>query len=793
MSAQPSFFSGAVLALDLGIGATTAIFTVINAVLLNPIPFSEPDRITCLFQKQSDSGVSEVSTPDFFEWRQRQRSFEAIGAARYENFNIADSNQPERVRASSISAGLFDVVGVKPIRGRSIRTEDEFATAGPVVVMGYSLWQRRYGGDESVLGRSIRINGRQYTVIGIMPPRFEFPNSGLSGSELWAPLVPAPEDLSDHARRRRQLMVFGRLRQTVTLAQAQAEMDVLARQIAAQHPATNANVTAIVQPLAEQLRGGQHDLLYALLGTVGCVFLIACANVANLVIARSNARRREIAVRSALGASQSRLVAQLIAESSVLAVTGLVLGIVIAYFARDLLSTLAPPMLVGQRELGLNLPVLSFSVLLCVSTLVLFGLAPAIAASRVDVRSVLNEGGRHPGGTASSRLRSGLVVVEIALSMFLLTTAAALIRTFYDVLAVSPGFQSDHLLSMRVALPQEQYATGESKVAFHDRLIERASAVPGVKSVVATNSAPLRDEQERRYYVAGGPRPESGREPRALFHAVSAGYFETLGIKVEAGRPIEEYDREGSEWVAVVNTSAAKRVLGGVNAVGQSIVILNPSETERMAQIVGVVSDVRHYGPLAESPPQIYVPYRQFPTQRMDLLARTQVDPASTTSAMRQAVASLDRDLPLFNAATMDHLLDEAIRKPKFSMLLVGALAGIALVLALIGVAGVLTYLTSLRRREIAIRSALGADGRRIRWLFVRHGGMLGGTGILLGSALSFAFANVVSGLLFGIRSIDLFVAGAAGLILMTAVLAASILPAIRAAKVDPMAVLRSE
>jgi predicted permease len=479
---------------------------------------------------------------------------------------------------------------------------------------------------------------------------------------------------------------------------------------------------------------------------------------------------------------------QLMTESSVLGIMGLILGVVIAWFARDLLSTLAPPVVVGQRELGLNLRVLSFSVLLCLSTLVLFGLGPAIAASRVDLQCVLNESGRH-SGTASSRLRSGLVVIEITLSMFLLTISAVLIATFQDVLAISPGFQPDHLLSMRVTLPVKQYATDESRVAFHDKLIERLSLIPGVRSVVATNAAPLRDEQERRYYVAGRPRPESGREPVASFHAVSAGYFETLGIKVEAGRPISGHDR----GVAVVNTSAAKQLFGGRSAVGQSIIILNPGETERMAEIVGVVADVRQWGPLAKSPPQIYVPYRQYPAQRMDLLARTQVEPASTTAAIRQAVTSLDRDLPVYNVATMDHLLDESIRKPKFNMLLVGALAGIALVLALIGVAGVLTYLITLRRQEIAIRSALGADGRRIQWLFLRYGGMLGSLGVLLGSVLSLAFGKVVSGLLFGIRSIDLFAVGTAGLILITAALAASVLPAIRASKVDPMAVLRGE
>lgn len=480
-------------------------------------------------------------------------------------------------------------------------------------------------------------------------------------------------------------------------------------------------------------------------------------------------------------------------ESCVLAIAGLLVGIGIACFARDLLSSLVPPILIGQRELAMSLPVLSFSFLLCAATLVLFGLMPAIGATHVDLQSVMNEGARHTGGRASAALRSGLVAAEIALSMVLLTVSAALIGTFYDVLAISPGFQPDHILTMRLTLPLQQYGTDEPKVAFHNKIIETLTVIPGVRSVVLTNSAPLRDTQQRRYYIEAGPRPEPGREPVASFHAVSAGYFETLGMKIEAGRVIHEHDREGSPAVAILSTSASKQIFGHRNPIGENIILLDQAGTGRIANIVGVVADVRQYGPLVEASPQIYVPYRQFPTQRMDLLVRTQMDPANVVSAIRQAASSLNRDVPVYNIASMDHLLDESISEPKFNMLLVCVLAAIALVLASIGVAGLLAYIVTLRRHEIAIRSALGADGQSIAWLFLRYGGTLGAVGVLLGAILAIVSGKAAATLLFGIRSIDALAVSTAGLLLLTASIAASIIPAMRAAKTSPMSVLRNE
>ena len=796
MAHAPGFFLVAVLALALGIGATTAIFSVVDTVILNPIPFSHPDEIVWLFQGNRQSGFGRVSPPDFQDWRAWQRSFEAIGAARFENFNIADSDQPERVRASSVSWELFPLLRILPIRGRAFRPEDEQPANSRVVVMAYGLWERRYGRDESVVGRRIRINGELYTVAGIMPRGFEFPNSGLSGSELWAPLVIQGRDLADSARTRRELMVFGRRKKDVALETARAEMDTFAAQIAAQHPATNTKMGVLVAPLREELGGGNRETLLLLLGAVGCVLLIACANVANLLLARSSARRREMAIRSAVGATRSRIVAQLLTESMVLAASAAVLGLMIAHFARGLLSTLVPVIIIGKRELTLSGPVLAFVSALALATAVLFGLAPALAASRVNLRSALGEGGRMSADVARARTRSVLVIVEVTLCMTLLTGSALLIRRFGEMLSVAPGFQADHLLTMRLTLPQRKYATDGALLAFHDKLREKISAIPGVRSVAATNAAPLRDPQDRDFYVAGQPRPEPGRARNASYHAVSAAYFENLGIPLQAGRGFLATDRDGAAPVAVLNATAARSFFPNQNPVGQSIVILGgarPGEKEVLAQIVGIAADVRQFGLLSRPVAQIYVPFAQSPGPRLDLLVRTRVEPASVTAAIRQATASLDKDQPVYNVATMDDLLATSVQEPRFQMLLVGSVAGVALVISLIGIAGVVSYVVSLRRHEVALRMALGGDRRHVVWLFLRYGFALAATGVLAGTGLSLILGKVLSRWVFGLHAADPVAFAAAALVLGTATMAASFLPAYRAAKIDPMGVLRHD
>ncbi len=796
MARAPEFFLVAVLALALGIGANTAIFSVINTVLLNPIPFSGPDELVWLFQGSRQSGFNRVSPPDFQDWRTRQRSFEAIGAARYENFNIADSDQPERVRASSVSWELFPLLRVWPIRGRGFRADDERPASSRVVVMGYGLWERRYGRDESVAGRRIRINGEMYTVVGIMPRGFEFPNSGLSGSELWAPLVIQGPDLADAARSRRELMVFGRRRKDVALKTARAEMDTIAAQIAAAHPATNTDMGVMVVPLREELASGNREMLFPLLGAVGCVLLIACANVANLLLARSSARRRELAIRAAVGASRSRIMRQLLTESIVLAGAAAVLGLVIAYLARGLLSTLVPVMIIGKRELALSAPVLAFTLALALATTVLFGLAPSLAASRVDLRPALGEGGRISAGAARARARSVLVVVEVTLSMTLLAGSALIIRRFAEILSATPGFQSDHLLTMRLTLPPRRYDSATALLAFHDQLLEKIAAIPGVRSVAATNAGPLRDPQDRQFYPAGQPRPEPGRAWRASFHAVSAGYFENLGIPLIAGRGFLPSDRDGATPVAVLNRAAAKRFFPNQDPMGQSLVILGgarPGENEVLAQIVGMAGNIRQFGLLSEPVPQIYVPFEQSPGPRLDLLVRTRVEPASVTAAIRQAAASLDKDQPVYNVATMDELLAASVEEPRFQMLLIGSLAGVALMISLIGIAGVVSYVVSLRRHEVAVRMALGGNRRHVAWLFLKYGFTLAAMGVMAGTALSLMLGKILSRWLFGVHAADPLAFAAAAVVLGTATMAASFLPAYRAAKIDPMGVLRHE
>jgi putative ABC transport system permease protein len=795
MRHAPGFFVAAVLALALGIGANTAIFSVINTVILNPIPFADSDELVWLFQGNGQTGFGRVSPPDFQDWRARQHSFEAVGAARFENFNIADSDQPERVRASSVSWELFPLLCVRPIRGRAFRPEDEQPANSHVVVMAFGLWERRYGRDESVLGRRIRINGELYLVVGIMPRGFEFPNSGLSGSELWAPLTLEGKDLTDDARTRSELMIFGRRKKGVALETARAEMDTIAAQIAAEHPATNARAGVLLASLRDEVGGGNREMLFPLLAAVGCVLLIACANVANLLLARSSARRREIAIRAAVGATRWRIVAQLLTESVLLAGLAGVLGLAIEDFSRGLLSTLVPTIIIGKRDIALDAPVLAFAITLALATVVLFGLAPALAASRVDLRTAMGDGVRAPADRSRARARSVLVVVEVALCMTLLTGSALLIRRFAEILSAAPGFRTDHLLTMRLTLPPKKYPTDAVLLAFHDSLLEKIAAIPGVRSAAVTNAAPLRDPQNRQFYIAGQPRPEPGRASSTLFQAVSAGYFESLGIALQAGRGFLATDRDGLP-VAILNSVAAKKFFPNRNPLGNAIVILDgtrPGKKEVLAQIVGIARDVRQFGPLSEPEPQIYVPFAQSPGTRMDVLVRTGVEPASVTPAIRQATASLDKDQPVYNVATMDELLSESVREPRFQMLLVGSLGGVALVISLIGIAGVVSYVVSLRRQEVAVRMALGGNRGHVIWLFLRYGFALAGAGVTGGALLSLMLGKLLSRWVFGVHATDPAAFAAAALVLGIATIAASFLPAYRAARIDPMGVLRHE
>jgi putative ABC transport system permease protein len=791
----PGFFAAAVLALALGIGANTAIFSVIHTVILNPIPFDRPDELVWMFQGSRQSGYGRVSPPDFQNWRLQQHSFEGMGAARYENFNIADSDQPERVRASSISWELFPLLRVRPIRGRAFRAEDEQPSGSRVVLMGYGLWERRYGRDESVVGRRIRINGELYTVAGIMPRGFEFPNSGLSGSELWAPLALGDRDLDDAARTRHELMVFARRKPGVPLSTARAEMDTIAAQIAAEHPDTNARMGIQVTPLRDAAGGGDREMLLPLVGAVACVLLIACANVANLLLARSSARRREIAIRAAVGATRWRIVTLLLTESMLLAGAAAVAGLAIARLARGLLSTLVPSIIIGKRELVLDGTALAFALALALLTAAMFGLAPALAASRVDLRSAMGEGARTSAGVSRARARSTLVVVQLTLCMALLVTSALLIRRFGEIVSAAPGFQTDHLLTMRLTLPQRKYANDAALLTFHERLLEKIAAIPGVRSVAATNAGPLRDPQDRQFYVAGQTRPDPGKASSASFHAVSAGYFADVGIPIEAGRGILPADRDGAP-VAIVNAAAARRFFPNQNPVGQSIVILGgarPGEKDVLAQIVGVAGDILQFGLLSTPEPQIYVPFRQSPGPRLDLLVRTRVPPASVTAAVRQATASLDKDQPVYNVATMDELMAESVREPRFQMLLIGSLAAVALVISLVGIAGIVSYVVSLRRHEVAVRLALGSRRGDVAWLFLRFGLALAAAGIAAGTALSLAFGKLLSRWIFGVHAADARALTAAAVLLALATIAASVLPAWRATRIDPLRLLRHE
>jgi putative ABC transport system permease protein len=790
---NPAFTIIAIIALALGIGANTAIFSVVNTVLLRPLPYKDPERLVMVWEDASRHGYPR-DTPaaaNFVDWRDQSQNFEGMAAIADESFNLTGSGDPERLEGRRVSANMFPLLGVEPQLGRVFTAAEDQPGAQRVVILSYPLWQRRFGGDPAIVGQSLTLNGESHVVIGVMPARFQFPSSD---DQAWVPIALTQQDAGN--RNRHYLQVLGRLKPGVSLAQAQSEMSTIATRLQQQYPQSNAELGAVVQPLQEHLVGDIKPALLVLLGAVGLVLLIACANVANLLLARAAVRQKEIAVRVALGAKRSRLIRQFLTESVLLSTSGGLVGLAIAYGGLFLLKAFIPENISQARDISIDLKVLAFTFLVSVATGLIFGLAPAIQAARFNQIDTLKEGGRDAAtGGSGQRLRGLLVTAEVAISLVLLIGAGLLINSFLRLRNVDPGFRTDNLLTMKIVLPEPKYEEMERRSAFYTELINRVQALAGVRSAAVTSNLPLyRQGNSIGIGIEGQPAPPPGQERIIVTRIVSPRYFDTMSIPILRGRGLTDQDTETTPNVVVISETMARRYWPGEDAVGKRIAAGRIRTPEDWIQVVGVVKDVRQFELNAEPKPQMYLSYRQagFFDSR-DLVVKTEVDPASMAATVRKAVWEIDKDQPVSNIQTMDQILAESIARQRFSMLVLAIFAAVALVLAGVGIYGVMSYSVAQRTHEIGIRMALGAQTGAVLKLAVGYGMKLVIVGIAIGLIAAFALTRVMSTLLFGVTATDPMTFTLISLLLIAVAVLASYVPARRATRVNPIIALRYE
>ncbi|HYY99810.1 MAG TPA: ABC transporter permease [Pyrinomonadaceae bacterium] len=788
---SPGFALVAVMTLALGIGANTAIFSVVNAVLLRPLPFDQPEQLVRVFG--TNARRSNFSRPhsylNFSDLRAQNQTFEAMAAYTGTTSALSGEEGPEQITGVIASGDIFRVLRTKPLMGRLLEPEDERPGGSNAVVISHGLWQRRFGGDPRVVGRTIRLDGREREVVGVTPAdfRFEFVTGA---TDFWTPIDPS---VSDYQQRGAIFLeIIGRLKPGVSVEQSNADAGVVASRLSEQYQNSNAGIGVRLAPAQEELVGDVRPTLLVLLGAVGFVLLIACANVANLLLARSAGRHREIAVRSALGAWRGRIVRQLLTESLLLAFAGGVLGLVFALWGVKLLSVFVPENVPRFGETDIDLRVLGFTLAASVVTGLLFGIAPALQSSRVDLNEALKEGGRTgTDGLGRRRVRSLLIVSEVALSLVLLVGAGLLIKSFVKLRNTDPGFDAGNTLTASLSLASVRYDADEKIADFYRLLVERVRALPGVVSVGAVTPLPLSDNNMSfSFSVIGQPPQPPGQGQSANARMVTPEYFRAQGIPLRAGRVFTDADKAGAPNVLVVNEAFARRYLPGVEPLGQRLHIgLNRIEGE----IVGVVGDIRGEGLATPGEPEYYVPEATVPFGDMTLVVRTANDPASLVPALRQAVAEMDKDQPLYDVRTMDSLVARSVARQRFSMTLIGVFAVLAMLLAAVGIFSVMSFLVAQRTHEIGIRMALGARQRDILSMVVRHGVGLTLIGVGVGLAAALALTRLMSGLLYEVSATDPFIYGGITVLLAAVALAACYVPARRATKVDPLIALRYE
>ena len=794
LAKNPGFTAVAVLALALGVGANTAIFSVVNATLLNPLPFPEEGRLIRLGQGARGQDAPErgaFSFPDYKDVQAQSRTLAHVSAFLNAGAMLTDEGfDQERVYGADVSPEYFSVLGVEPQLGRVFTAEEDKPNSG-VVLISHGLWLRRFGGRRDVIGRQIRMGAASPTIIGVMPEGFEYPFRA-DRQDFWEPLsdrpIPDRDKRDNHTYR-----VIARMKPGVTIEQVNAELDTISRRLEQQYPDSNTTVLVGAASMHEEMTRDARPALLILLGAVGLVLLIACANVANLLLARAASRQKEIAIRTALGASRWRVVRQLLVESLLLALAGGACGLLLALWGTDVLVAAGPADIPRVRDTGLDASVLAFTLLVSVLTGVIFGLAPALQASRADLTGGLKEGSRGATeGPRRSRARSALVVAEVAISLVLMISAGLLIRSFVRLMQTDPGFDPARVVALDIPLTRQRYDTPEKQTAFFSQLISRVRATRGVEAAGLVSNLPLGSSvDEIAFNIEGRPPFPPGAQPEAHYTIVSAGYFDALKIPLRSGRMFTEHDDARAPNVMLINEALARKVFAGENPLGRRLIT---EEGVPPFEIVGVVGDARRRSLAAEAAPEFYVPFQQAAQRRMNLVVRAGAgDPLALTTSLRGAVAELDKDQLIWQTQTLDHLVSASVAGRRFNMTLLGLFAAVAMLLAALGLYGVMAYTVTRRTHEIGVRMALGARGSDVLRMVVGQGMRLALAGVAVGLAAAFALTRVLASLLYGVSTTDpLTYAGLAAL-LGTVAFLASYLPARRATKVDPMEALRYE
>jgi putative ABC transport system permease protein len=795
---KPVFTAIAVLALALGAGANTAIFSVVNGVLLRPLPYKDPDKLVRIGEWSKQVPGMSISYPNFKDWRERNRVFDGLAATQFDSYNLTGGDEPERLQGRNVSYNFFDVLGVLPAAGRSFRSDEDRAGAPRVTVISHGLWQRRFGGDRKIVGKSVALNGESYTVVGVLPRDYRFGTQ----TDVFVPLGLKEDDETVRERDNHPgIYAVARLKDGVTFEQAQEEMKGIAAQLAEEYPKENAGNSVSLTPLREYFVGDVRTSLLMLLAAVGFVLLIACANVANLLLARAASRSREIAVRKAMGASRFRIIRQLLTESLMLAIVGGTVGLLLAMWGVDVLRRASLDLLPTTAEIGLDRTVLLFTFGICILTGVLFGLAPALSASKTDLSESLKEGGRTGAeGGPRNLVRSMLVVIEVALSVMLLVGSGLLVRSFMLLRETETGFRQENLLTMQLSYRVGKDEGGKA-VNFFRAVEEKVRALPGVEAAALSNGVPLLGSSETSFQIEGRPVAEPGKRPMTVAFWTTPGHLDAMGIRLLRGRFIGEHDTAGSLPVTVIDEEFARLYFPGEEPVGQYLAG-DPEHDIPHSQIVGVVAHVKNYGLDSPGPVQaeMYRPRAQVPdkyqpllAERVSLLVRTFQEPEALTAAVRHAVQEVDPNLPVYSVQTMEQVVSDSVASQRLSMMLLLIFAAVAVVLAAVGIYGVMSYAVSQRTHEIGVRMALGAQGGDVLRMVVRQGMLLVLIGVGAGLLLAAALTRLMSGLLYGVSATDPLTFAGVPLLLFAVALIACLVPARRATKVDPMEALRYE
>jgi putative ABC transport system permease protein len=787
---KPAFTFTTMLVLALGIGANTAIFSVVNAVLLRSLPYADADRVLMIWENDALEGNprNALAPGNFVDFRDQNQVFQQVGFyTQPSGMNLTGTDESERVQVAGASASLFQLLGVPAARGRVFTAEDDKPGANQLAVITHGLWQRRFGASPDAAGGQLMLDGNTYSIVGVLPPDFELPEK--------ADVFVALSLTNNLAANRKQhfMRALGRLKPGATLEQARANLSNIAGQLEQQYPDTNTKRGVTVIPVKEQFVGDVRQVLLVLLGAVACVLLVVCINVANLLLIRGAARQKEFAIRTALGASRWRVVRQLLVESVLLSFCGGALGLLLALLATRLFIEAAPNVFPRGAEVGFSPALLLFTVGVSVLTGVVFGLAPALQVSKTDLNAVLKEGGRSSsGGARLSHIGRVLIIAEVALSLLLLVCAGLMIKSFLRLQQVDPGFRAENVLTMQLSLPPSQYKEDQQVAAFYRQLDERVRGLPGVQQSGVISRLPLAGDRATTTIAIEGRPAAAGEELEAHYRVVTPGFFSLLGMQLTKGRDFAEQDSATAPGVAVINESMARAFWPGQDPVGKRLK-LGPDANAEWTQVVGVVRDARNFGLDADVRQEIYQSYAQAPPRRARLVVRTASDPLALVSAIKGEVAALNKNLPVSEVATMEKLLNDSMAQKRFSMFLLTAFAGVALLLAAVGIYGVISYSVTQRTHELGLRMAFGAKPKHIRNLIVGQGAKLALVGVGIGVVAALLLTRVIAALLYGVSATDPVVFGGLAVLLVGVSLLACFIPARRATKIEPMNAMRYE